>query len=184
VQCSSVSERQIEQCGNSGQRFVKWTQSSVTISIRSINIRHPEPRHGVQSIGDSTKYWYDVHVAIGARPSWLLFSIYIRVERSNPKVKVESANGNGNASSTSKTAKVNPIIHGPSLPTPKTQVSSTASTKTDGNDTSPTPTTTGRTIKVSSNGNDRHDSNQISSASTIREILPPARKETSTSIDR
>ena len=149
------------------------------------HLRHPSLRRPtscpIDPWSDQTLVWCPYCHRCPSKLAPILY-IYIRVERSNPKVKVESASSN--PSSTSKTTKANPIPHGPLLPSPKNQVSSSASAKIESNDTSPTPTTTLRTIKAPSNGNDRYESSQIASPSTTREISPPARKETSTGIEK
>jgi hypothetical protein len=113
------------------------------------------------------------------------YSLYIRVERSTNKVKPEPVIiNNSSSSSTNTTTKPNRVAHGPavpaSLPSSKTHVTSTTQIKSEPPETS----TTGRPIKSSSNGNDRHESPQISMVSTTRESPPTNKKETSIIGDR
>jgi hypothetical protein len=110
-------------------------------------------------------------------------------ERSTTKVKPEPVISNSsstNAAATTTTAtstKSSRVAHGPSLPSSKIQVTSTTPSKNESNETS--SSTSGRTIKLSNNGSDRHESSpQTSTVSTTRESPPTSKKETSTMIDR
>ncbi|CAF3650930.1 unnamed protein product [Rotaria sp. Silwood1] len=108
-------------------------------------------------------------------------------ERSTSKTKTEPViiNSSSNSSSTTATissTKSNRIPHGPSLPSSKTSVTSTTQNKIESNETS--TSMTGRTIKLSNNPTDRHESPQASTISTLRESPPTNKKDTSTTIDR
>jgi hypothetical protein len=109
------------------------------------------------------------------------YSLYIRVERSTTKVKTEPViiNNSSSSSSSNTATKPNRVALGPavpaSLPSSKTQVTSTTQNKSEPTD---------RTIKSSNNGNDRHESPQISMVSTTRESPPTIKKETSILGDR
>ncbi|CAF3689053.1 unnamed protein product [Rotaria sp. Silwood1] len=108
-------------------------------------------------------------------------------ERSTSKTKTEPViiNSSSNSSSTTATissTKSNRIPHGPSLPSSKTTVTSTTQNKIESNETS--TSMTGRTIKLSNNPTDRHESPQASTISTLRESPPTNKKDTSTTIDR
>lgn len=108
------------------------------------------------------------------------YSLYLRVERSTNKVKPEpvTISSSGTTTPTTSSTKSNRVPHGPSLPSSKTQVTSTTQSKNESSE--PTTTTSGRTIKLSSNGNNRHKSPQSSAIGDS----PPSNKDTSTNIDR
>ncbi len=117
------------------------------------------------------------------------YSLYLRVERSTSKVKPEPVIPSSSSTSTTATTtstKSSRVPHGPSLPSTvpssKTQVTSTTQSKNEPNETS--TTTGGRTIKMSNNASDRHESPQASMVSTTRESPPTSKKDTSTTVDR
>jgi len=108
--------------------------------------------------------------------------IYIRVERptrSKPEPVIINSSSNTSATATTST-KSNRVPHGPSLPSSKTQVTSTTQNKNESNE----PPTSGRTIKLSSNGNDRLESPPTSIVSTTRESPPTSKKDSSTIVER
>ncbi|CAF3650173.1 unnamed protein product [Rotaria sordida] len=112
-------------------------------------------------------------------------------ERSTNKVKTEptitsSSSSGSSTTATNPSTKSNRIPHGPPLPSSttssKTSVTSTTQNKTEPIESS--TLTTGRTIKLSNNANDRHESPQTSIVSTARESPPTNKKDTSTTVDR
>ncbi|CAF2116715.1 unnamed protein product [Rotaria magnacalcarata] len=114
-------------------------------------------------------------------------------ERSTSKLKTEPSISSSNNSSTTATTttttttiKSNRTLHGPSLPssTPSSKPSVTSTTQSKSESNEPSTSTGGRTIKLTSTTNDRHESQQATAVSTTRESPPPSRKEPSTSIDR